>query len=149
MGGDGGKRVGCPGCPPPATRPGPCAVSLGPPRAVRAEFVLRHSLGQRLGGPEEPLSDSDAGSSGLSSTVSSGGGRGRPASPLEAAGVREGLSSTLGPDEKVGPMLLSMTQAGAGPGWPGRSGSVGAPDAAGGRVLVVGGEARQRGRQAG
>ena len=39
------------------------------PGAVFAEVVLRHSLGWRLWGPEEPLSESVAGSSGLSSTV--------------------------------------------------------------------------------
>lgn len=125
VGGGGRKQAGCPGCwggPTPATRPGPCAVSLGLPGAVFAEVVLRHSLGRWLWGPEEPLSESDAGSSGLSSTVRTDRqGAGLPV-PLEAAAVRPGLSRTPGPDGKVSPALLSRTWAGAGPGWPGRAG---------------------------
>ena len=80
MGGGSGKQVGCPGCWSGLAShhpPGPCAVSLGSPGAICAEVVLRHSLGRRFWGPEEPLSESDAGSSGLSSTVRTDGGKGQ------------------------------------------------------------------------
>ena len=80
MGGGSGKQVGCPGCWSGLAShhpPGPCAVSLGSPGAICAEVVLRHSLGRRFRGPEEPLSESDAGSSGLSSTVRTDGGKGQ------------------------------------------------------------------------